>query len=150
MKKLTLNKHLFLTAAMLLALFAFATPASAAGFDFLFGPKATPGTELHALGARAMERNEGGATYFTNGKGRVLEVRARHAKDGALRVAVNRTYIPENYNGSRTAETLYRRLGRLAKENKAIKAGQYTLIDEENGLEAYQYGAMVAKALDKE
>ncbi|VVS95617.1 hypothetical protein [Desulfoluna spongiiphila] len=144
------KRPLYTAALLLLALFTFISPASASGLDFLFGRKAAPGTELHALGTQAMEHNGGEATYFTNGKGRVLEVRARHTKEGFLRVSVNRTYIPENYDGSRTAESLYHRLARLAGADGAVKAGRYTLIDDKNGWEAYRYGDMVAKALDSE
>ena len=151
MKKNTRQNHLFIAAAMMvIALMTTTTPVSASGVDFLFGRKATPGTELHALGTRAMERNKGKATYFTNGKGRVLEVLSRQGKDGALRVSVNRTYIPKNYNGSRTAASLCYQLNHLAESSDAIKVGGYTLIDEETGETAHDYGTRVATALDRE
>ena len=142
---------MFLTAALvLLSLSIFSFPASAAGVDFLFGRAAAPGSELHALGTSALERNHGDATYFTNGKGRILEVRARTTRDNTLRVSVNRVYIPRNYNGSRKSETLYDRLSQLAEDNSAVRVGRYTLIDGKTGWEAYHYGDMIAKALDSE
>lgn len=151
MKKILQKKRLFFTVTMMvLALFTFTSPASASGFDFLFGRKAATGTELHALGTKAIEHNGGGATYFTNGKGRVLEVQARQTKGGILRVSVNRTYIPKNYNSSRAAQTLCQRLRLLAEATEAVKVGEYTMIDEINGWEAYHYGDMVAKNLDRE
>jgi len=151
MEKINHASRTLLTAAlMLLSLSIFSFPASAAGVDFLFGRAAAPGSELHALGTTAMEQNHGDATYFTNGKGRVLEVRAKTAKDGTLRVSVNRVYIPRNYNCNLKSETLYDRLSQLTDANTAVRAGKYTLIDAKNGWETYHYGEMIAKALDSE
>ena len=151
MKKITQKRRLFLAAAMMmLAFITLTSPVSASGIDFLFGRKAAPGSELHALGTTALEQNNGDATYFTNGKGRVLEVRAKTANSGTLRVSVNRVYIPRNYNGCRKSETLYDRLSQRAQDNAAVRAGTYTLIDGKTGWEAYRYGEMIAKALDSE
>jgi len=151
MKRIALLKQMFLGAAlMLLTLTTAVLPTSASPLDCLFGRVATPGSELHALGTAAISRSHGDAAYFTNGKGRVLEVRARAMKDGVLRVSVDRVYIPRNYNGNARSETVYDRLGQLATEKEAIRAGSYVMVDAATGLEAYRYGKQIAKALDSE
>lgn len=151
MKKNNQAGQMFLAAALvLLSLSVFSRPAWAAGIDFLFGRAAAPGSELHALGTTALKRNHGDATYFTNGKGRVLEVRARTAGDRTLRVSVNRVYIPRHYDGSVKSERLYDRLSRQVENKAAVRAGTYTLVDRQTGWEAYRYGQMIAEALDRE
>jgi len=151
MKHITLIKRTILsTALILLTISTVIPPTSASPLDLLFGSAATPGSELHALGTAALSRNHGDATYFTNGKGRVLEVRARTIKDGSLRVSVNRVYIPRNYNGSAKSETFYDRLSQLASEKGAVRAGTYTMLDATTGWESYLYGKQIAKALDSE
>jgi len=149
-KKYHGRRTVIAAALMLLSLFIFTLPASASGVDFLFGRVAAPGSELLALGTTAMEHGHGDATYFTNGKGRILEVRAKTCKDGVLRVSVNRVYIPSNYNCSLQSEAHYQRLSQLAEEQSAVKTGQYTLIDASKGRDAFRYGAMIAKELDSE
>ena len=146
-----LKRSFFPTAAVLLALSLFATHASASFFDFISGRVAAPGSELHALGVTMLNQNDGEATHFTNGKGRVLKVWAKRVEDGTLRVTVQRVYIPKNYiaeshNGTLKAEELYNRLSQTSNENTNI--GEYHLLPAEIGNEAYRYGEMVAKALD--
>ncbi|SCY34056.1 hypothetical protein [Desulfoluna spongiiphila] len=151
MKHITLIKQTLINAAlMLIILSTVVPPTSASPLDLLFGRAAVPGSELHALGTAAISQNHGDATYFTNGKGRVLEVRARTTEKGILRVSVNRVYIPRNYNGSAKSETIYDRLSQLATEKNAIRAGSYTMIDETTGWRAYLYGKQITKALDSE
>lgn len=144
------KRTVLIAVLMLMSLCIVTFPASASSVDFLFGPVAAPGSELLVLGTAAMEHSHEGATYFTNGKGRILEVRAKSCKDGALRVSVNRVYIPMNYNCSEQSEIHYQRLSQLAERKSAVKAGQYTLIDKSNGRDAYRYGEMIAKELDSE
>ena len=151
MNHMTLLKHTLLGAALMLLTFSTVVPlTSASPLDCLFGRAATPGSELHALGTVAISQNHGDATYFTNGKGRVLEVRAKAMKDGVLRVSVNRVYIPRNYNGSAKSEAIYDRMSRLSTEKEALRAGSYAMLDATTGWDAYLYGMQIAKALDSE
>lgn len=154
MKLIKHVKRAFLPAAVvLLGLSLFSTQASANVFDFIHGQVAAPGSELHALGITALSQNNGKATYFTNGKGRVLKVWATRVEDGTLRVTEQRVYIPQNFiaeahNDTLKAEELYNRLSHVARESS--KVGEYALLTAEDGMEAYRYGEFVASELDAE
>ncbi|VFQ47485.1 hypothetical protein [Desulfoluna butyratoxydans] len=139
------------TAAVLLGAAIFSTQASAHVFDFMHGQRAVPGSDLYALGEKAMDRKDGKVSYFTNGKGRVLKVLATRGDNGTLRVTVQRVYIPRNYiaethNETARAEKLYDRLSRVAGSSQ----GKYALLTDKDGMAAYQYGKAVAEKLDSE
>lgn len=132
---------LVVTAATLVA-----GPVSAGLFDFTYGRVAEPGSDLYALGNEALERGLGGTAYFTNGEGRVVEVRAKKMASGDLRVTKRRVFIPKNYVAKNHDETLeaeetYSRLEELAEESPWV--GGYALLPQNEGYEAYKFGVMV-------
>ncbi|VVS94112.1 hypothetical protein [Desulfoluna spongiiphila] len=137
----------FLPAAMvILAVTLAAGPAAAGLFDFTHGRIAAPGSDLYALGTEAIEQGLGGTSYFTNGEGRVVEVRAKEMASGDLRVTVRRVHIPKNYvadthDGTLEAERTYTRLEELAEESPWV--GGYAVLPHNEGYDAYKFGVMV-------
>jgi len=142
-----------LPAAIVTVAITLAAGSAVAGiFDFAHGRVAAPGSDLHALGTEAIEEGLGGTSYFTNGEGRVVEVRAREMPNGELRVTVRRVYIPENYvakthDGTLEAERTYSRLEELAGESPWV--GGYAVLPHNEGYEAYKFGVMVETEFNK-
>mgnify|MGYP003572670299 CR=1 FL=1 len=137
----------FLPAAIvMLALVMTAVPAVAGVFDFTQGRVASPGTDLHALGTKAIDQGLGGVSYFTNGEGRVVEVRAKEMLNGDLRVTIRKVHIPKNYiadthDQTLEAERTYDRLADLAGQNPWV--GGYAVLPHNEGIKAYKFGVMV-------
>ncbi|VVS94248.1 hypothetical protein [Desulfoluna spongiiphila] len=129
------------------------TQATASCMDAMFGRVAHEGTELHELAMTSLNQNGGADTYFTNGEGRVLDVKAKQFDDGRVRVSVERVYIPRNYitgthDGTLAVEATYDRLHELAQTGD--KLGGYTLLPNSVGADAFQCGTDIAMALDSE
>ncbi|SCY70806.1 hypothetical protein [Desulfoluna spongiiphila] len=144
------TKHLFAAALMLLALTVTAGPASAGFFDFTQGRVAQPDTDLHALGTQALNTGLGGISYFTNGEGRIIEVRAKEMPNGDLRVSQRRVYIPKNYvakthDQTLKAERIRNSLAELADQQPWV--GGYAVLPQSEGAKAYKYGVMVETEL---
>lgn len=142
--------HAISIAAITMALFVTAGPVSAGFFDFTQGRVAQPGTELHALGTESLESGLGGVSYFTNGEGRVVEVRAKEMTNGDLRVSVRRVYIPKNYiadthDQTLEAERTWNTLEELAGTQPWV--GGYAVLPHNEGVKAYKYGVMVEDEL---
>jgi len=138
--------RLLIAAMVMMAVILAAGPAAAGVFDFTHGRIASPGSDLYALGAEAIEQGLGGTSYFTNGEGRVVEVRAKEMPSGDLRVTIRRVHIPKNYvakthDGTLEAERTYSRLEELAEESPWI--GGYAVLPHNEGYEAYKFGVMV-------
>lgn len=133
-------------AIVAMALSLAAGPAVAGIFDFAHGRVAAPGSDLYALGTRAIDEGLGGVSYFTNGEGRVVEVRAKEMINGDLRVSIRKVYIPKNYvadTHDRTleAEQTYSRLEELAGQSPWV--GGYAVLPHHEGVKAYKFGVMV-------
>ena len=144
------SKHLFSAALVLLALALTASPATAGFFDFTQGQVAQPGTNLHAIGNQALNTGLGGISYFTNGEGRVIEVRAKEMPNGDLRVSQRRVYIPKNYvakthDQTLKAERIRNNLAELADQQPWV--GGYAVLPQNEGAKAYKYGVMVETEL---
>lgn len=144
------STHLFAAAIMMVALTMTAGPATAGFFDFTRGQVAQPGTELHALGTQALTTGLGGVSYFTNGEGRVIEIRAKEMLNGDLRVTKKRVYIPKNYvakthDQSLEAERTWDRLQDLAGQQPWV--GGYAVLPHHEGIKAYKFGVMVETEL---
>lgn len=138
--------HFLPAAIVMLALLMTAAPAVAGFFDFTHGRVASPGTDLHALGTKAIEQGLGGISYFTNGEGRVVEVRAKVMASGDLRVSIRKVYIPQNYvakthDQTLEAERTWSRLEELAGQNPWV--GGYAVLPHNEGVKAYKFGVMV-------
>ena len=73
--------HVLSLAVVMVALAMTSGTAVAGFFDFTQGRIAQPGTELHELGTEALRSGLGGISYFTNGEGRVVEIRAKKMAD---------------------------------------------------------------------
>ncbi|WP_300673106.1 hypothetical protein [Desulfoluna sp.] len=141
-----------LLAVVMVAFSMTATPAVAGFFDFTQGRVADPGSELHALGSQAIERGLGGISYFTNGEGRVVEVRAKEMINGDLRVSVRRVHIPENYvaethDQTLEAERTWNSLESLAGQQPWV--GGYAVLPHNAGVKAYKFGVMVENELSR-
>lgn len=152
-KKSTTPIRIASTVMLLVALTLFSTGASASVRDFVFGQVAHEGTELHALAITSLEQNGGSNTYFTNGKGRILDVQAKKCDDGRIRASVQRVYIPQNYisgsyDGTKAIEATYTQLHELAEQGD--KVGEYTMVPTVIGANAFSCGASIAMALDSE
>jgi len=146
------STHLFVLTLLLLALTLTAGPATAGFFDFTQGRVAQPGTELHALGSHALKTGLGGISYFTNGEGRVVEIRAKKMVNGNLRVSSRRVYIPKNYIAKTHDQTLeadrtWKRLENLADRQPWV--GGYAVLPQNEGIKAYKYGVMVETELKR-
>ncbi|SCX80092.1 hypothetical protein [Desulfoluna spongiiphila] len=133
-------------AAVVAAFVMAAAPAQAGIFDFTQGRVAVPGTELHELGTEALDRGLGGISYFTNGEGRVVEVRAKEMANGDLRVAVRRVHIPKNYvadthDQTLEAERTWQSLADLSEQQPWV--GGYAVLPHNEGVKAYKFGVMV-------
>lgn len=133
-------------ALVMVALSITAVPSVAGVFDFTKGKVATPGTELHALGHQALEAGIGGIGYFTNGEGRVLQVRATEMANGDLRVFVKQVQIMRGDiagtgRPSLDAERALKQLEALAGQQPWV--GGYAVLPHHEGAEAYQTGVMV-------
>lgn len=143
-------------ASALFALCAFTlitTQAYAGCMGAMFGRVAQEGTQLHELAMASLNQNGGADTYFTNGEGRVLDVKAKQCDDGRVRVSVERVYIPRNYitgthDGTLAVEATYDHLHELAQTGD--KLGGYTLLPNSVGADAFQCGTDIAMALDAE
>ncbi len=141
-----LSTHFMLIITMIFALSMVPAPAMAGFFDFAQGRVAAPGTELHALGTQALERGLRGISYFTNGEGRVVEVRSKEMANGDLRVSIKRVYIPKNYIATTHDQTLeaertWNNLETLAGEQPWV--GGYAVLPHNDGVKAYKFGVMV-------
>lgn len=143
--------HVFFTAVI--AAFVMAvTPAHAGLFDFTQGRVAAPGSDLHALGTEALDRGLGGVSYFTNGEGRVVEVRAKEMANGDLRVAVRRVHIPQNYvadthDQTLEAERTWNSLATLSEQQPWV--GGYAVLPHDEGVKAYKLGVMVENEFNR-
>jgi len=138
--------HFLSVAVVMVALAMTAGTGMAGVFDFTQGRVASPGTDLHALGSEAIEQGLGGISYFTNGEGRVVEVRAKEMTNGDLRVSIRKVHIPQNYVADTRdltdeAERTYGRLEELAGENPWV--GGYAVLPHNEGMKAYKFGVMV-------
>lgn len=138
--------HLMVITVVMMALSMASSPAVAGFFDFAQGRVAAPGTELHALGIQALENGLGGISYFTNGEGRVVEVRSKKMGNGDLRVSIKRVYIPKNYiadthDQTLEAERTWNNLENLAEEQPWV--GGYAVLPHNEGVKAYKFGVMV-------
>lgn len=141
---------LFAAAVVLLALTLTAGPATAGFFDFTRGQVAQPNTALHALGTQALNTGLGGVSYFTNGEGRVIEIRAKEMPNGDLRVTKKRVYIPKNYVAKTHAQSLeaertWDRLQDLAGQQPWV--GGYAVLPHHEGTKAYKLGVTVETEL---
>jgi hypothetical protein len=135
-----------LIALIMVAFSLTATPAIAGVFDFSQGRLAAPGSELYALGTEALESGLGGISYFTNGEGRVVEVRAREMTNGQLRVSIRRVHIPKKYiakthDQTLEAERTWNSLESLAGQQPWV--GGYAVLPHNEGVKAYKFGVMV-------
>lgn len=144
--------HLLSVVVVLVALVMTAGPSVAGVFDFTYGRIAAPGTDLHALGSKAIQEGLGGISYFTNGEGRVVQVRAKEMANGDLRVSIRKVYIPENYVADTRDQTLeaertYNRLEELAGENPWV--GGYAVLPQNEGVKAYKFGVMVEQEFNR-
>ena len=140
--------HVLSVAVVMVSLAMSAAPAVAGAFDFTQGRVAAPGTELHALGTQALDTGLGGISYFTNGEGRVVEVRAKEMANGDLRVTIKKVYIPENYiarthDQTLEAERTWKSLETLAGQQPWV--GGYAVLPHNEGVKAYKFGIMVEK-----
>lgn len=142
-----------LTLVAVTATIALTSVTSSAGiFDFTQGQVAAPGTELHALGSQALDNGLGGIGYFTNGEGRVVEVRAKKMANGELRVSIHKVYIPQNYvarthDQTLEAERTWNRLEVLAGQQPWV--GGYAVLPQNEGVKAYRFGVMVEKEFNR-
>lgn len=144
--------HLLSFAVVMVALSMTAGPAVAGLFDFTQGRIAAPGSELHELGTEALDAGLGGVSYFTNGEGRVVEVRAKEMANGDLRVSIRKVHIPKNYVADTRdltdeAESTWNNLEKLAGEQPWV--GGYAVLPHNEGVEAYKFGVMVEKEFNK-
>ena len=146
------SKHLFATTLLLMALVIMTSPVNAGFFDFMQGQVAQPGTELHAQGTQALNTGLGGVSYFTNGKGRIIEIQAKIMPNGDLRVTSRRVYIPKNYiarthDQTLEAENTWNQLQDLANQQPWV--GGYAVLPQSVGIKAYKYGVMVETELKR-
>lgn len=144
--------HFLYVAIVAVALIMTAGPSIAGVFDFTEGRVAAPGTDLHALGTKALQQGLGGISYFTNGEGRVVEVRAKEMPNGELRVSIHKVFIPENYvarthDQTIEAERTWNRLEELAGQQPWV--GGYAVLPQNEGIKAYKFGVMVEKEFNR-
>lgn len=140
--------HLLSVAVIMVALTMTSAPAVAGFFDFTQGRVASPGTDLHALGSQALDTGLGGISYFTNGEGRVVEVRAKKMTNGDLRVTIKKVYIPQNYIAKTHDQTLEAERTWTSLENLADQqpwVGGYAVLPHNEGVKAYKIGVMVER-----
>ena len=146
----TITRHFFTVAALVLTLSMTAIPANASFFDFFQGRVAEPGISLYALGNQTMDTGLGGISYFTNGEGRVVKVRAKKMPNGDLRVTTQRVYISPNYiskthDQTLEAERVWNNLEKLASRQPWV--GGYAMLPQDVGLQAYKIGVRVETEL---
>jgi len=142
-------KKLYARVAFVAVVAAFtlsAAPVHAGLFDFAQGRVAAPGTELHELGTQALTSGLDGVSYFTNGEGGVMKVRAMEMTNGDLRVSVKKVHIPKDYVAATQpqameAELTLKELDTLADQQPWI--GGYAVLPHNEGMKAYQTGVMV-------
>ena len=144
--------HLLSIGVVMVALSMTTTPAIAGFFDFTQGRVAEPGTELHELGTQALENGLGGISYFTNGEGRIVEVRGKAMANGDLRVSVKRVFIPKNYvadtfDKTLEAERTLQELETLAGDQPWV--GGYAVLPHNEGVKAYNLGVTVERELNR-
>lgn len=144
--------HVLSVAVVMVALTMTASPAVAGIFDFIQGRVAAPGTELHALGTQALDTGLGGISYFTNGEGRVVEVRAKEMVDGDLRVSIKKVYIPKNYiakthDQTLESERIWKSLESLSGQQPWV--GGYAVLSHNEGVKAYKFGMMVEREFNR-
>ena len=144
--------HVLSITVVMVALAMTADLAVAGAFDFTRGRVAAPGTELHALGTQALDTGLGGISYFTNGEGRVVEVRAKEMANGDLRVTIKKVYIPENYVARTHDQTLeadrtWKSLETFAGEQPWV--GGYAVLPHNEGVKAYKFGIMVEREYNR-
>ena len=140
------KKTTWILAAFFAALMV--APAQAGWFDFWNGQPTKPGSEYYEVGQITLAKSGGGPAYFTNLKGRFIEVRARKDDQGELRVTVWRLYIPPNY----IAETLEERqfFHRVKKEivgiiPNSVKYGEYIALSGALGERAWKAAKIVER-----
>lgn len=144
--------HVLSFAVVMVAFSMTAGPAVAGLFDFTQGRIAAPGSELHELGTEALDAGLGGVSYFTNGEGRVVEVRAKEMASGDLRVSIRKVHIPKNYVADTRdltdeAEATWNSLEQLAGEQPWV--GGYAVLPHNEGVKAYKFGVMVETEFNK-
>lgn len=145
------SAYMLYVAIVMMALIMTVGPAAAV-IDITDGEVAEPGSELHALGSKALEEGLGGICYFTNGEGQVLKVQAEEMENGDLNVAVAESNIPRGLTAktqdqTAEAERIFKDLETLASQQPWV--GGYAVLPHSEGAKAYEFGVMVEQEMSQ-
>ncbi|MCG8471771.1 MAG: hypothetical protein MI742_07935 [Desulfobacterales bacterium] len=151
MSKRSYAKSRVIAAVVFVVALFLSFPAYAGFFGFWNGQVAKPGSEYYEVGTSALMM-EKGAGYFTNGKGRIIEVRAKRDSTGDLRVSVSRVYIPPNYIGESFHQKQKIAAVQEALQHHVLQSpwlGEYVKLSGKLAEDAWMVGKLIEREIRK-